>query len=66
MNSFLLGLMGSITGGLMLATIVTLLFFYEKRQSKIAANKIVNDLKSLYYDQVATKTSSPKSNKLFN
>lgn len=68
MESFYIGLAGSLVGGLILAGTVSALFFYEKRKAKKIADKIVNDLKSMYHDKLSSVnlSNNKPSNKIFN
>jgi len=53
MQAFYMGLFGSLTGGLMLAGTITGIFFWEKKQTRKAADKLLSNLKNNYYDKVA-------------
>lgn len=68
MESFYIGLAGSLVGGFLLAGTVSALFFYEKHKAKKVAEKVVNDLKAMYQDKLANANFSNNKapNKIFN
>lgn len=56
MDIFLIGLLGSLIGGLMLATAVSILFYHEKKQVAKQSNQLMNDLKAIYQEKLGTVT----------
>ena len=55
MNVFLVGLLGSLVGDLMLYGAVYLIYLYEKQQTKKLGDKLVNDIRNIYSDRYASK-----------
>lgn len=57
MESFYIGLAGALVGGLFLSLTVTAIFYLEKKQATKDANKIVEDLKAMYYNKINDQSS---------
>lgn len=64
MEAFLLGLLGAVVGGLLLAGVVVGLALYEKKQSKKLANKLVDDIKNMYVESLNSKIQAVPKSKL--
>lgn len=52
MESFYLGLAGSLVGGVFLSATISILFYIEKRQAAKTSTQLVNDLKTMYYNKI--------------
>lgn len=66
MDSFLLGLVGSLTGGIMLSIGLFVLYFYEKKQTNKLAQKLTTDLKSVYTERLMNTKSTVKTSGKLN
>jgi len=55
MESFLLGLLGALSGGIIVSGAVVAFFVYDRRQAEKAAALEASDLKKLYMPPVASK-----------
>ena len=52
MNVFLIGLYGSLVGGLFLTVTTLLVFKYEKNQANKRADKLMGELKTIYTEKL--------------
>jgi len=66
MEAFLIGLTGSLVGGVILAATTLTILWYEKKQAKKAANDVVSQLKAMYYESVANEKHANKYSSKLN
>ena len=66
MNPVISGLVSGVVSGLIFGVSIVALYAYEKYQARKVAKDLVNNLKSIYNEKVASGTINMKSNNKFN